>query len=142
MRLATRLKKRTRIKINIILSSHTFSTLLTYLLIYLLTSFIFSRKLIILPSLINLSQHYHPSCIAHTQCDRVAHPLLRKFRTHPHHLLPQSPVVSLARVALVSCFLLSSQHTQHSFILLTPVLSTALLRPNLGEGLHSHEISH
>lgn len=46
--------------------------------------------------------HNHPSCIAHIPCDRVAHRPLRRSRTHPHHLPPQSRVVSLEKAASVS----------------------------------------
>lgn len=85
------------------------------------------------------------SCIAHTLCDRVAHRLPRRSRTHPHHPLPQSPVASSARAALVSDLSLQSQCKQQPFGFLlvyrnSVALRLILLRPYLSEALHSYEI--
>ena len=58
-------------------------------------------ELTIYQTLIHQSQSLS-SCIEPIPCDRVAHRPLRKSRTHPHHLPPPSPVVSLARAVSVS----------------------------------------
>lgn len=112
------------------------------------TYFFHSRQkgLAITQTLIN-QPYKHPSCIVHTPCDRVAHRLPRKSRTHPHHPHPQSQVVSSERAALVSLSIYAvMQRNSIAFEFPSYVCASWNCAQrccgSLSEGLLSHEISH